>query len=70
VGNLVRKYFYALKVVYICESRWLLGFWSIRPRDLSQAEKKITVVKLEQIQRMTIIITQNGQKFSFQRKKN
>ena len=29
-------------------------------RDLSQAEKKITVVKDEQIHKMTTIFTQNG----------
>ena len=50
------------KVVYICVSSWLLANKS---RDLSQAEKKITVVKPEQIQRMTINFTQNGQKLSF-----
>ena len=31
--------------------------------DLSQAEKKITAVKDEQIHKMTIISTQNGQSF-------
>ena len=46
-------------VVYICSSSWLLAGGS---RDLSQAEKKITVVKDEQIHKMTIIFTQNGQK--------
>ena len=30
--------------------------------DLSQAEKKITVVKAEQIHKMTIIFTQNSRK--------
>ena len=34
-------------------------------RDLSQTKKKITVVKDEQIHKMTIIFTQNGQKLSF-----
>jgi hypothetical protein len=33
--------------------------------DLLQAEKKITVVKDEQIYEMTIIFTQNGQKLLF-----
>jgi hypothetical protein len=33
--------------------------------DLSQGEMKIIVVKAEQIQNMTIIFTQNGQKLSF-----
>ena len=32
--------------------------------DLTQAEKKITVVKAEQIHKMTIICIQNGQKIS------
>ena len=34
-------------------------------RDLSQTKKKITVVNDEQIHKMTIIFTQNGQKLSF-----
>ena len=33
--------------------------------DLSQAEKKITVVKAEKILKMAIIFTQNVQKLSF-----
>ena len=33
--------------------------------DLSQAEKIVSVVKLEQIHKMTISFTQNGQKLSF-----
>ena len=37
-------------------SFWLLAVGS---RDLSQAEKKITVVKDEQIHKMPIIFTQN-----------
>ena len=32
--------------------------------DLSQDEKKITVVKPEEIHKITIIFTQNGQKLS------
>jgi hypothetical protein len=43
-------------VVYICSSSWLLA---IRSRDLSQAEKKITVAKGEQIEKMTPIFAQN-----------
>ena len=38
---------------------------AVGSRDLSQAEKNITVVKAEQIQKMAIIFTQKGQKFSF-----
>ena len=38
---------------------------AVESRDLSQAEKKITVVKDEQTHKMTIIFTQNGQKLSF-----
>ena len=34
-------------------------------RDLSQAEKKVTVVKPEQVHKMTIIFTQKGQKLPF-----
>ena len=33
-----------------------------KSHDLSQAKKKITFVKPEQIHKMTIIFTQNGQK--------
>ena len=47
----------ATEVVYICSSSWLLA---VESRDLSPAEKKITVAKPEQIQKMTIIFTQNG----------
>ena len=32
---------------------------------MNQAKKIITVVKAEQIRKMTVIFTQNGQKFSF-----
>ena len=38
---------------------------AVGSRDLSQAEKNITVVKAEQIQKMAIIFTQKGQTFSF-----
>ena len=40
-----------LRMVYICSSFWLLAVGS---RDLSQAEKKVTVVKPEQIYKMAI----------------
>ena len=51
-----------IMVVNICLSRPQLTIgWS----DLSQAEKKITAVKDEQIHKMTIIFLQNGQKLSF-----
>jgi hypothetical protein len=43
-------------VVYICSSSWLLADKS---RDLSQAGKKITVAKVEQIYKMTAIFTKN-----------
>ena len=33
-----------------------------KSRNLSQAEKKITAVKDEQLQKMTIVFSQNGQK--------
>ena len=46
----------------ICSNFELLADES---RDLSQTKKKITVVKDEQIHKMTIIFTQNGQKLSF-----
>jgi hypothetical protein len=48
-------------VVYICSNSWLLAVGS---RDLSQA-LEVTVAKPEQIHKMTIIFTQNGQKLSF-----
>ena len=38
---------------------------AVGSRDLSQAEKNITVDKAEQIKRMAIIFTQNVQKVSF-----
>ena len=34
-------------------------------RDLSQVEKKITELETEQIHKMTVIFTQNGQKLPF-----
>ena len=37
---------------------------AVESRDLSQAEKKVTVVKPEQIFKMTIIFSQKGQKWS------
>ena len=43
-------------VVYICSSSWLLAGGS---RDLSQAEKEVTVAKAEQIKKNTTIFTQN-----------
>ena len=46
-------------VVYISSSLLHLATGS---RDFSQAEKKVTVVKPEQIHKMTILFTQNGQK--------
>ena len=49
------------KVVYI----WHFWVVAVGSRDLSQAEKKVTVVKPEQIYKMTIIFTQNGQQWSF-----
>ena len=49
------------KVLYISSSFWLFG---VESRDLSQAELKNTVVKPEQIHKIKIIFTQNGQKFS------
>ena len=38
---------------------------AVGSRDLSQAEKNITVFKAEQIEKMAIIFTQNVQKVSF-----
>ena len=38
---------------------------AVGPRDLAQAEKKITVIKPEQTHKMIIIFTQNGPKLSF-----
>ena len=43
-------------VVYICSISWLLAD---KLSDLSQAEKKITVAKSEQIQKMATIFTQS-----------
>ena len=43
------------EVVYICSSFELLADES---RDLSQAEKKITVIKIEQIHKITTMVTQ------------
>ena len=43
--------FRQIQVVYICSSFWLLA---VESRDLSQAEKKVIVVKREPIHKMTI----------------
>ena len=43
-------------MVYICPSFWLLA---VKSRDLSQDEKKTTVAKAEQVQKMTITFTHN-----------
>ena len=51
-----------IKAHFICSSFELLADKS---RDLSQVEKKITVVKAKKIHKMTIIFTQNGQKLLF-----
>ena len=49
-------------VLYMSSSFWLLVN---RSRDLFQDEKRITIVKAEQIQKMATIFTQNdNQKFS------
>ena len=45
-------------MVYLSSNFWLLA---VELYDLSQAEKKITVVKDEKIHKMTRIFTQNGQ---------
>ena len=39
---------------------WLLG---VETRDVSYAEREITTCKVNQIHKVTIIFTQNGQKF-------
>ena len=39
---------------------------AVESHDLSQAEKKVTVFKPEQIHKMTIIFTQNGQNSHFE----
>ena len=54
-------------MVYICSYSWLLALVS---RDLSQTLKIITVVKSEQIHKMTIICNQNGQKMLSQLETN
>ena len=51
-------------LVYICSRCEQLGLES---RDLSQAEKQIFDVKPEQIIKMAIIFTQNGQKMSMKK---
>ena len=38
---------------------------AVGSRDLSQAEKEITLCKAEQIHKMTTIFTQNGPRLSF-----
>ena len=38
----------------------------LESRDLSQAEKKVTVVKSEQMHKVKIIFTENDQKFNNQ----
>ena len=43
-------------------SFWLLG---VESRDFSHAEKERTACKAVQINKMTIIFTQNGPRFSF-----
>ena len=50
------------QTLFVCSSFELLADES---HDLSQAEKKITVVKAEQILKMENIFTKNGQKLSF-----
>ena len=42
-----------------------VGCWLLNHVMFYQAEKKVTVVKTEKINKMTIIFTQNGQKLSF-----
>ena len=49
-------------MVYICPSFWLLA---VKSRDLSQDEKKTTVAKAEQVQKMTITFTQNDKFWPF-----
>ena len=49
-------------VVYIYSSSWILALGS---HDSTLAEKQVTVVKPEQIHKMTIIFSQQGQKLSF-----
>ena len=52
---------------------WDLGglhmfkLFALRSRDLSQAEKKVTVVKSEQMHKMKIIFTENDQKFKVEK---
>ena len=43
-------------VLYMSSSFWLLG---VESRDFSDAEKNRTACKTEQIQKMTLIFTQN-----------
>jgi hypothetical protein len=52
-------YSVSAQVVYMSFSFWLLA---VRSFDLSQDEKELIVVKPEQVRKMTIIFTQNGQK--------
>ena len=49
-------------VLYMSSSFWLLG---VESRDFSDAEKNRTACKTEQIQKMTIVFTQNGPRLSF-----
>ena len=42
-------------VLYMSSSFWLLG---VESRDFSQAEKERTACKVEEIQKMTTILTQ------------
>ena len=65
MDNIIENWTQSLmtKVIYTCSRSWLLADKS---RNLSQAQKKVTAVKPEQIlHKMTIIFTQNGQKLSF-----
>ena len=60
----IQKYDFSscTKMVYSFSSFWLLG---IESRDFGHAEKERTACKAEQINKMTIIVTQNGPRLSF-----
>ena len=55
VQNIIKRS--PAKVIYLTSN---FGQLAVGLRDLSQTEKKITVVKDEQIHKMTNIFTQNG----------
>ena len=60
VAKIMAKSGLIIKVVYICTSLLQLG---VESRDLSQNEKKLLLLKADQIYKMADIFTQNNDFF-------